>query len=68
MTPSPRLLLTIDYESWFALSRKYDKLSSTERFELDDGYSRNALDPILEKLKDAKTSIYLVGEMVGWYP
>ena len=68
MTPSPRLLLTIDYESWFALSRKYDNLSSTERFELDDGYSRNALDPILEKLKDAKTSIYLVGEMVGWYP
>ncbi|MBI5962041.1 MAG: hypothetical protein HY863_01075 [Chloroflexi bacterium] len=68
MTPSPRLLLTIDYESWFALSRKYDNLSSTERFELDDSYSRNALDPILEKLKDAKTSIYLVGEMVGWYP
>ncbi len=68
MTPSPRLLLTIDYESWFALSRKYDNFSSSERCELDDSYSRNALDLILEKLKDAKTSIYLVGEMVGWYP
>lgn len=68
MTPSPRLLLTLDYESWFAPSRRYDNLSSAERFELDDNFSNNALDPMLERLNDAKTSIYLVGEMVGWYP
>ncbi len=68
MTPSPRLLLTIDYESWFALSRRYDRLTSPERRTLDDNYSRSALDPILEHLKDSKTSFYLVGEMVGWYP
>lgn len=68
MTPSPRLLLTIDYESWFAPSRRYDNLSSAERHELDDNFSINALDPLLDRLKDVKTSIYLVGEIVGWYP
>ena len=64
MTPSPRLLLTIDYESWFAPSRKYDLLSSQERRKLDDGFAYNVLEPILEKLKDAITSFYLVGELV----
>jgi len=68
MIPSPRLLLTIDYESWYAPSRRYDSLTSKERRILDDGFAGNALDPILEKLKDAKTSIYLVGELVEWYP
>jgi peptidoglycan/xylan/chitin deacetylase (PgdA/CDA1 family) len=68
MTPSPRLLLTIDYESWFAPSRRYDHLTSAERFTLDDNFSRDALDPMLERLGNVKTSIYLVGEMVGWYP
>ncbi len=68
MIPSPRLLLTIDYESWYAPSRRYDHLSPKERLLLDDGFASNALDPILEKLKDVKTSIYLVGELVDWYP
>ena len=68
MTPSPRLLLTIDYESWFAPSRRYDLLSPEKRHDLDDGFARNAIDPILEKLGDAKASFYLVGELVEWYP
>ncbi len=68
MTPSPRLLLTIDYESWLAPSRRYDLLAPEERHTLDDGYSRDAIDPILEKLGDAKASFYLVGELVDWYP
>ncbi len=68
MIPSPRLLLTIDYESWYAPSRRYDLLSPKERLLLDDGFASNALDPILDKLQDAKTSIYLVGELVDWYP
>lgn len=68
MTPSPRLLLTIDYESWLAPSRRYDFLASEKRHALDDGYSRTAIDPILEKLRDAKASFYLVGELVEWYP
>jgi hypothetical protein len=68
MSASPRLLLTIDYESWFAPSRKYDFLSPKERHKLDDGFACNVLDPILEKLKDVKTSFYLVGELVDWYP
>ena len=68
MTPPPRLLLTIDYESWFAPSRRYDNLTSAERRALDDNFSQNALDPLLERLKDVRTSIYLVGEMVAWHP
>ena len=68
MTPSPRLLLTIDYESWYAPSRRYDFLSPTERRGLDDGFAHNALEPLLERLKDVKTSVYLVGELVEWYP
>lgn len=68
MTPSPRLLLTIDYESWFAPSRRYDFLPPETRFQLDDGLSRQAIDPILEILDGAKVTFYLVGEMVEWYP
>lgn len=68
MIPSPRLLLTIDYESWYAPSRRYDFLSAEERRGLDDGFAHNALDPLLERLKNVKTSVYLVGELVEWYP
>jgi hypothetical protein len=68
MTPSPRLLLTIDYESWFAPSRRYDFLSPEARFQLDEEISRQALDPILEILGVSKATFYLVGEMVEWYP
>jgi hypothetical protein len=68
MTPSPRLLLTIDYESWYALSRRYDHLSSEKRHALDENFACDAIDPILEKLRDVKTSFYMVGELVEWYP
>ncbi len=65
---SPRLLLTIDYESWFAPSRRYDFLPPEQRLALDEGFARDALDPILERLGDSKISFYLVGELVEWYP
>ena len=69
MLPSPRVLLTIDYEPWFALSRRYDKLeNTTERRNLDGGFTLEALDPVLEKLGDSKISFYLVGEIAEWYP
>lgn len=68
MTPPPRLLLTIDYEAWFAPSRRYDFLSPEARFQLDDGISRHAIAPILEMIGSAKATFYLVGEMVEWYP
>ena len=69
MLPSPRVLLTIDYEPWFALSRRYDKLkNSVERRNLDGGFTLQALDPVLEKLGDSKISFYLVGEIAEWYP
>lgn len=68
MTPSPRLLLTIDYESWFAPSRRYDFLPPETRYELDGERSRHAIDPILDVFGDSKVTFYLVGEMVGWFP
>lgn len=67
--PSPRVLLSIDYEPWFALSRRYDSLTDTNaRRDLDGGYTYSALGPILEHLGDAKASFYLVGEIADWYP
>ena len=68
MPPSPRVLLSIDYEPWFALLRRYDHmLDSAQRCELDGGFTADALDPILEKLGDAKASFYLVGEIADWH-
>ena len=69
MLPSPRVLLSIDYEPWFALTRRYDALaSSQQRRELDDGFTLQAIDPILEMLGPARASFYLVGEIADWYP
>lgn len=69
MSIAPRVLLSIDYEPWFALFRRYDKLTNSEqRRDLDGGFTLRALDPILEQLGDAKASVYLVGEIAEWYP
>ena len=69
MPPSPRVLLSIDYEPWFALTRRYDNISDpAQRCELDGGFTQRAIDPILEMLGPARTSIYLVGEIADWYP
>ena len=69
MSITPRVLLSIDYEPCFALFRHYDKLTDpNERREIDGGFTLRALDPILEQLGDAKASLYLVGEIAGWYP
>ena len=69
MSFSPRVLLSIDYEPVFALFRHYDKLTDVgQRMDLDQGFTRDALDPILEQLGANKASIYLVGEIAEWYP
>jgi len=69
MPLSPRVLLSIDYEPWFALFRHYDHLRNpAQRRDLDAGFTQRALDPILEGLGDAKASLYLVGEIAEWYP
>jgi hypothetical protein len=69
MSITPRVLLSIDYEPWFALFRHYDSLTDPiERRDLDNGFTKRAIDPILEMLGDAKASIFLVGEIAGWYP
>ena len=68
MSLSPRVLLSIDYEPWFALFRRYDHLrDADQRRELDAGFTRLALDPILEQLSEARISFYLVGEIAEWY-
>jgi hypothetical protein len=67
--PTPRLLLSIDYEPWFALVRRFDTIKQPEqRRELDAGFTNWAIDIILEQLGDAKISFYLVGEIADWYP
>jgi hypothetical protein len=69
MPLSPRVLLSIDYEPWFALFRHYDHLRDTDqRRELDSSFTRLALEPILEQLGSARISFYLVGEIAEWYP
>lgn len=69
MPPAPRVLLSIDYEPVFALFRHYDRLSDPEeRRALDQGFTRHAIDLILDQLGNARASIYLVGEIAGWYP
>jgi hypothetical protein len=69
MPPSPRVLLSIDYEPWFALTRRYDCISEPEkRRALDGGFTSQAIDPILEMLGPARASFYLVGEIAEWYP
>jgi Polysaccharide deacetylase len=69
MSFSPRVLLSIDYEPWFALFRHYDHLrDSDQRRELDSGFTRHAIDSILEQLGSSKASLYLVGEIATWYP
>ncbi len=69
MPPSPRVLLSIDYEPWFALTRRFDNLTdSIQRCQLDGGFTRSALEPILEKLGSARASFYMVGEVAEWHP
>ncbi|HET9905678.1 MAG TPA: hypothetical protein VFQ23_03535, partial [Anaerolineales bacterium] len=69
MPISPRVLLSIDYEPVFALFRHYDQIADVKtRRDLDARFTLEAVDPILEKLKDSKVSIYLVGEIAEWYP
>ena len=69
MNQSPRVLLTIDYEPWFALSRKYDRLNDPQkRKDLDQGFTKDVLSQILEMFSGSAISFYLVGEIAEWYP
>lgn len=69
MSLTPRVLLSIDYEPVFALFRHYDRITDVKtRRDLDAGFTLQAIDPILSQLGQSKASIYLVGEIVQWYP
>ena len=69
MSPTPRVLLSIDYEPVFALFRHYDHITDAKtRRDMDGRFTSRALDPILEQLGEGKASIYLVGEIAEWYP
>ncbi len=39
-----------------------------QRRDLDGGFTRQALDPILDLLDGTRASIYLVGEIADWAP
>ena len=66
--PEARVLLSIDYESWLTLTGENGRFSPQQRQELDDGFTRKAVDGILELLGKAQASFYLVGEILDWYP
>ncbi len=67
--PTPSVLLSLDYEPWFALTRRYDAWRDSEqRRALDGGFTQQAIDPILDLLGNARASVYLVGEIAAWYP
>lgn len=67
--PEPRLLLSIDYEPWFALFSRYNSIEDDgRRRELDGDFSSQALAPILEILKGSAISFYLAGEIAHWDP
>lgn len=69
MNASPRVLLTIDYEPWFALSRRFDRVADPRtRKTLDAGFTLEALEPILSILDNKPITFYLVGEIADWYP
>ncbi len=69
MHPSPRVLLSIDYEPWFALVRRYDRtLDAKVRCELDGGFTLRALEPVFSLLGSAKATFFLVGEIADWHP
>ncbi len=67
--PAPRVLLSIDYEPWYAFAHRYDSVTSSEiRRELDEGYTKSAIDPLLGILKGTNISFYLTGDVAEWYP
>lgn len=69
MKDAPHVNLTIDYEPWFALTRRYDQIENAdERRSLDNGFTEYAIDPILSMLDGVSASFYLVGEIAEWYP
>ena len=69
MPANPSVLLTIDYEPWFALTRRYDANRDLAfRKKLDGGFTRDALNGILAEVDGKPITIYLVGEIAAWYP
>lgn len=66
--PDARVLLSIDYESWLTLTGENGRSSPAQRQELDGGFTRHAVDGILELLGNTQASFYLVGEILDWYP
>lgn len=64
----PRVLISIDYESWTGLSSDYQDTSADLRHQIDNCYVRDGLDEFLSVFKNTPISIYLLGEIALWYP
>jgi hypothetical protein len=67
--PAPRVLMSIDYEPRISMIEEFESITDVnQRKELDEGFTRDALDPILEMLGTSKISFFLAGEIASWYP
>jgi hypothetical protein len=65
----PRVLISIDYEPWVAMrQREFNYATSEKRMEIDDCYTADSLDELLDILNGKPISIYLLGEIALWYP
>lgn len=68
MLVEPRVLLTIDYESWTTLRLSDGKKPTSWRKELDDGFVSDTLDDILQIFNQKPITFFLSGEAVSWFP
>jgi peptidoglycan/xylan/chitin deacetylase (PgdA/CDA1 family) len=65
----PRVLISIDYESWVAMRQsEFNYAPSDQRLEMDDGFTADSLDELLDILNGKVISFYLLGEIAAWYP
>ncbi len=65
----PRVLISIDYESWVAMRQsEFNYAPSDKRLEMDDGFTADSLDELLDILNGKVISFYLLGEIAAWYP
>ena len=64
----PRVILTVDYESWTTLRLSDGKKPSSWRRELDEGFVLDSLQDILSIFDKNAITFFLSGEAVSWFP
>lgn len=65
----PRVLISIDYESWVAMRQsEFNYAPSEQRLEVDDRFTVDSIDELLDIFSGKRISFYLLGEVAIWYP